>query len=811
MGQYDYQPIAGQAYGIRSDEWGMVTSYFQIAANNDYQRYNQNSPYKEDLRFYFGLPLKDWALAFKPYMWGFFTLGDARGFSFYHFFMIASFILGYTIFLVQLRLPLLYAAIIALTLFFSHHQQVWWSNNAAVFALTIWIIIPFLTNWSLFTKLIATFLISSAALFSLIYPPWQISMIYLFGIFALAFRPERFRIGNIITCFAGFALAVGLCLYYLADIVPLMQNTVYPGDRSFSGGSSRLDYLWTLLFPHSLISPNYRPIVAGTNMPEIGTVASLFPLCLLVFGDYKALFQAIKNNILKSSILLIFAVIIFSWMYLPVPNTLGKFILLDQIESKRILLASGTFILWLVAILAFHTKWQLSWGRVALYSFLVLFASYAYKQSIGSPIAIDRFDVLVLLPAIVIIFWKLFLQNRSRYTLTPSKNFAYLFAGLALVYNVVAFGGFNPLQSSHDIFAVSKQEKVIALNEYIEESDLEGLAIGRHTAASASGLSIPTYNHVLLTPQLDFFREKFPELDDTSFNTVFNRYTHVVFNSELDTPKVLQADYIELPMTMVAKNIPVMPDVANTSVATTGDIKIINSVNNRWYTDTFLSLKFHSPVPLEQDKLAVIANKDIISKAEIQPQLLFTDYFADVISSPEDAVLWDLKLTFAQPNAANAGLKTIDIKIADELYTIALNDTYLLEKFKATQDKRYPLRGVLDKESYDNQNATLTVTGWAPINDINATKINQQFFRWFGYETNLDVELKSIAPIPRPDVAAVYGDAQKQSGFYIIFDIKTPPVNEDEIDFCLYGRTKATGIFHILSESPTSICSAAPN
>jgi len=38
MGQYDYKPITGQAYGIRSDEWGMVTSYFQIAANNDYQR-----------------------------------------------------------------------------------------------------------------------------------------------------------------------------------------------------------------------------------------------------------------------------------------------------------------------------------------------------------------------------------------------------------------------------------------------------------------------------------------------------------------------------------------------------------------------------------------------------------------------------------------------------------------------------------------------------------------------------------------------------------------------------------------------------
>jgi len=781
MGQYDYKPIMGQAYGIRSDEWGMVTSYFQIASNNDYERFNQNSPYKEDLRFYFGLPLKDWALAFKPYMWGFFALGDARGFSFYHFFMIASFIVGYTIFLRQLRLPLLYSVIIALTLFFSHHHQVWWSNNAAVFGLTIWIIIPFLTNWSLLIKFIATFLISSAALLSLIYPPWQISMIYLFGIFALTFRPERFRIGNLLSCFIGFALAVGLCLFYLADIVPLVQNTVYPGDRSFNGGSSRLDYLWTLLFPHSLISPNYRPIVSGTNMPEIGTVSSIFFLTLLAFGDYRAFFQTIKNNIVKTSILLILVVILFSWMYLPVPNSIGQFLLLDQIESKRLLLATGTFVIWIVAILGYHTRWILSWGRISIYSLFVLAGSYMYKQFIGSQIAIDHLDILVLAPVALVILLKLFqnfrtdksvvendknkfISNSDDYTdveneLTQNnsahgntgfyaqkhiqKPLTYIFAGLALVYNFIAFAGFNPVQSTHDIFAASEGSKVTALKAYIEESNLEGLAIDRHTAASASGLSLPTYNHVLLTPQLDFFREEFPELDETTFNTIFNRYTHVVFNSDIDEPKLVQADYIELPMTMVSEKIPL---ITNDVVS---DVELIDSVNNSWQTDTLLSLKFRSPVPFNQEEISVITNNGMISEAEIQPLLLFTDYFAGVISAPEDAILWELKLNYPQGNSLQDDLEAIDIKVADQAYRIVLNDSKVVEVFKAKTDKRYPIRGVLDKESYNSQNATLLVTGWAPVNDINATKVDEQFFRWFGYDTNLDVELKSITPIPR--------------------------------------------------------------
>ena len=828
MGQQDYEPIMGQAYGIRSDEWGMVTSYFQIAANNDYQRFNQDSPYKEDLRFYFGLPLKDWALAFKPYMWGFFTLGDARGFSFYHFFMIASFIIGYTVFLIQLRLPVLYAAIIAVTLFFSHHNQVWWSNNAAVLALTIWIIIPFLSNWSLPVKFLSTFLISAAALLSLIYPPWQISIIYLVGIFALVFRPERFRIGNILTCFVGFALAAALCLYYLADIVPLMQNTVYPGDRSFNGGSSRTYYLWTLLFPHSLITPNYRPIMSSANMPEIGTVSSLFTLCLLVFGDYRTFFKTIKNNAIKVATLGAFAVLIFSWMYLPIPNDFGKFLLLDQIEPKRLLLTSGTFVIWLIAILAFYTPWKLSWARVSLYSILVLFGTFFYKQILGSPTAIDRFDVLALIPVAIIIGFKLFQAKTGRVKgvahnaaqdtrvldnqrLEPQKylqnRWAYIFATVALIYNVVAFGGFNPVQSSHDIFLASQQPKVVALKEFVQESDLDALAIARHTAASASGLSLPTYNHVLLTPQLELFREEFPDLDDTTFNTIFNRYIHVAFDSNIDEPKLVQADYIKLPLNMLSESIPVVNNPLPEEVVA------INVLSNMWQSGNLLNVKFLSPIAIKQSELTVLAGELLVSNAKVQTQLLFTDYFSGEVESPNDAILWELDLEFPKTNSTGVDYKDLDavyIQVGDKPYKLLLNQGEVVTAYKTKPDKTYPIRGVIDVAKYDRQNATLTIVGWAPVDDLAGVKVNEQFLRWFGYDTDMDLSFQTLKSIPRPDVASIYGDAQRLSGYHLIFDVNTPLSAEEDIDFCLYSRTKKVGTYKVITDTTVlpSICSA---
>jgi len=261
----DYQPLAGKANLIRGDEYSVVTPYFQIAVNNDFERFNKFSPYNEDLRHFYGLPLADWALGFKPYMWGFWILDAARAFSLYHYLMIVAFITGHALFLSRLGLPFLYGLIIGGILFFSHHNQVWWSSNAPVLSLTVWLFIPFLSNWSIPIKFVTTFYIAMMALLGLLYPSWQISLVYVYFVLALCFRFDKFRLSNIAICLVGFLIAGATSYYYLQDTFMAMQNTVYPGNSKFGGGGARDYFLWAQLSPHSLIDNYFDPIFHRTS------------------------------------------------------------------------------------------------------------------------------------------------------------------------------------------------------------------------------------------------------------------------------------------------------------------------------------------------------------------------------------------------------------------------------------------------------------------------------------------------------------------------------------------------------------------
>ena len=70
----DRNPVAGSWRDVRTDEYEVSTPYFQAAVRNGFQRINQTSFYREDMRNYYALPLADWSLAFKPQLWAFFIM-----------------------------------------------------------------------------------------------------------------------------------------------------------------------------------------------------------------------------------------------------------------------------------------------------------------------------------------------------------------------------------------------------------------------------------------------------------------------------------------------------------------------------------------------------------------------------------------------------------------------------------------------------------------------------------------------------------------------------------------------------------------
>src|SRR5918992_384607 len=174
LGVTNVELVLGVPRVIRSDEYHMVTPYFQIAVRNGFSRYNELSPYKEDLRAFFALPLLDWSLPFKPQLWAFFALDPAHAYSFYHWFLIAAFLAGYTILLRQLGVELAFGTLVSLLLFFSHFTQAWWTNNGPTFAFAPWPLAAFLIRCRWYVRLPAVAYASAVWLFSLLYPPFII-------------------------------------------------------------------------------------------------------------------------------------------------------------------------------------------------------------------------------------------------------------------------------------------------------------------------------------------------------------------------------------------------------------------------------------------------------------------------------------------------------------------------------------------------------------------------------------------------------------------------------------------------------------
>jgi len=74
-------------------------------------------------------------------------------------------------------------------------------------------------------------------------------------------------------------------------------------------------------------------------------------------------------------------------------------------------------------------------------------------------------------------------------------------------------------------------------------ADPQGFVVG----AILNGLGVPAINHVLLMPQLDFFRPFFPELAVDRFNQIFNRYAHIVVG-DVPAPIVPRPDVVIVPI-----------------------------------------------------------------------------------------------------------------------------------------------------------------------------------------------------------------------------------------------------------------------
>ncbi|MGR9074273.1 MAG: DUF7657 domain-containing protein, partial [Gammaproteobacteria bacterium] len=534
----------GMPRSIRSDEWAVSTPYLQALANNHFGRFNELSIYREDFRNFNSLPIFDWALFFKPQFWPFLFFEPARAFSIHHGLIIAAFLTGWK------RLPQTLLGdypeattpvfiLFSLLLFFSAFVQVWWTTLGPVLAIYPWLIIALLAwreNSILYYVMLSY--IAAVWLLSHTYPPIIISCSYLGLFLLLGFQPCFFSDSKrLILSTLACAAAIGIAAFYYTDVISIMMNTVYPGQRVSSGGGETWFFWLSTLLPY-IIHSNFESLAPNSNICEAGAVSSLLPLIALCFSDFRSITPTHRRH---AAALILCALFFSVWMLFPVPDIIGKALLLSQIPPHRLLFALGVAFNLIALQLLLSRGFQTSYIRWLIFSMLVTACwNLPAFFSDMEPFQKSGWELLSI-PALLLVT---FVAGKKSMRNSKLLNFG---VSTAFLINFVYFAKFNPIQSAKPIFEASGSKTVAALKALQEEDSRSWLVIQGYPGAVLNGLGLRSFTHVQIQPQLDFFRALFPEIPKDEFNQIFNRYAHIQLGNEVHIHSP-QPDVIRIPL-----------------------------------------------------------------------------------------------------------------------------------------------------------------------------------------------------------------------------------------------------------------------
>ncbi|HSF03859.1 MAG TPA: hypothetical protein VLA62_12660, partial [Solirubrobacterales bacterium] len=429
--------VFGEPREIRQDEWVRWTPFMRAAVNNHFGRFNETSLYREDLRNVEGLPLADWALAFKPYFWPFFLVDAAHAFSFYHAFWIAAFLVGYHRLFRVLGWRRTQAAFASLALFFSGFSQFWWTTYGPVLAGFPWILLAALAPRGPRPRSILVAGATAAWLLASLHPPIQITLGFVALVVLLAFRRDALGPRTLLPTLLGAAVGAALVAFYYRDVFLAMAGTFYPGQREGGGGGGSIAVLqWLSHFFPRLVTRGYETVIGVENVCEAATVGSWVPLLAVCFVDHRALRDRLRGTDARGrevrrrlAIISVAVVLTSLWILLPVPAAVGMPLLWHVVPAKRMWLAAGLLIQLLFLTLLRDAELRTSWPRWLAAGAAILASCVASDRWVSAPADYSGAWVLAPLAAAFL------LRGRLREGLRPAWIACAAFA------NLLAFGG----------------------------------------------------------------------------------------------------------------------------------------------------------------------------------------------------------------------------------------------------------------------------------------------------------------------------------------------------------------------------------
>ncbi|MBI3524593.1 MAG: hypothetical protein HY066_08695 [Betaproteobacteria bacterium] len=534
--QSDAINIWGKNRPIRSDEWLLLTP-LAIAQYNHHPKFPvTNSNVGESgenmlIAGMVGVPVTHVSSIAKPATWGFFLFDLKSALSWYWCFPVFACLFALWGVVALLTPDNWKLSFLTALWFCASPYTIAWSNwpAYAVFFPSIALLtsIAILRTHDKFLLLVFAGIlgIAIAGFVLLLYPPWQISLTYVFiALVAGIVVRDKLYLNLTKNRLASFGIAIivaGFLLWrWWQDAHPAIQAilaTVYPGNRSgITGGNVAFSDL--LRGYTNLVTLYKLDSHAHTNQSEIASFPyMLLPLAVIfVLRAYPKMIGAVEIALAS------FMGFILYFMLVGVPLELAQFSLLGRVPPARADIGLGLAYIIICALLLSpdaktipgKTPTRVLALTIALIWTGIVFNSVSHlHQSVlaGSPSSLLVLPIVAVVLLIVII---------GGYWLVLGKFRAFIYLNLA--WSVITTLSFNPVNiAPNSVTAASPIKELLeqGARTLVLETQVPAMILLASGHAVANGIFY--YPQKLLWERLD--------RDHTESNT-YNRYQHLLFS-----------------------------------------------------------------------------------------------------------------------------------------------------------------------------------------------------------------------------------------------------------------------------------------
>ena len=357
--------LLGSPQSIRQDEWDISTPYFVGQMMSQGRATRLVGVGEHDLSILGNLPTMDWSAIFRPDNLATKVLPTANAVAWSWWLPVLVSALAFYGLAGLCGVGLGLSASVSMLISFSPFVE-WWHSNAIAGSLGygsaayLSILMALRAKsrsraffWSVFSFY---WMVSFALVF---YPPFQIST--LLALVPISFALIVADIGRARYTWAralafvgavGLAAGIGVAAFVFAhrNAISAIRGTTYPGLRQSTGGGSTLA---------QLLSANFSPVLAHgppwfsqfqNNLSEISApyLLAAESLVVLLLARWRRTDTTARNVAVVSACSLALGL---AWFWFPIPSSVGRFFLLNNVPPHRVLLLVGISGAFLFAVL----------------------------------------------------------------------------------------------------------------------------------------------------------------------------------------------------------------------------------------------------------------------------------------------------------------------------------------------------------------------------------------------------------------------------------------------------------------------------